>query len=314
MNRREFVASLLPLMYPNVIFPSTSDYFYDGWLPGNDAYVRKTFGQAANHLTNFGQNKVACLWKPFEVVTKESWVPRQQLGADCVAVAAGTALDILTAVQISLKKSKERWITETSTDMIYSGGRNLIPESKPKNGMRAEWVVKYLSKYGNLLRQKYGEHDLRPYTEKITKAWDRKGVPKELLTIAKEHPLLEYAQVNSWEEFRDAVAAGYPVLFCASMGGSNSKRDNDGFMTPSKKKWYHSWCGAGIVDGKRPGALLINSHGKHYGSGPKTHGQPDGSVWIDAKHIDRHCRNFKDSYALSLYKGFPKPEEDYILW
>lgn len=313
MNRRKFIATLLPLMYPSILIPK-DDYFYDGWLPGNEAQIQRTFGQAAGHLTNFGQNKVACLWKTFERITKKPWVPRKQLGNDCVAMAAGAALDILTTVQIVLRRSKERWVTGTSTDMIYSGGRNLIPKSKPSGGMCGEWVVKYLNEYGNLLRQQYGKYDLRPYTEKITKKWDRKGIPQELLTIAKEHPLLEYAQILSWEEFRDAIAAGYPVLFCASMSGSNSRRDSDGFMTPSKKKWYHSWCGAGIVDGKRPGALLINSHGKHYGSGPKTHGQPDGSVWVDAKHIDRHCSNFKDSYALSLYKGFPKPEERYILW
>ncbi|KKM77468.1 hypothetical protein LCGC14_1369730 [marine sediment metagenome] len=309
MNRREFlaIAAAAPLTY-------NSRYFYDGWLPSGNIYVQRTFGQAAKHLTNFGQNKLACLWKTFEHVTEESWTPRKQLGADCVAMAAGAALDILTTVQMTLKQTKERWVAETNTDMIYSGGRNLIPKSKPQNGMRAEWVVKYLNKYGNLLKQQYGEYDLRSYTKALTIKWDHKGVPAELLEIAKEHPLLEYAQVKSWIEFRDAIAAGYPVLFCASMGGSNSRRDSDGFIKPSKRKWYHSWCGAGIVDGKRPGALLINSHGEHYGSGPKTHGQPDGSVWIDAKHIDSHCRKFGDSYALSLYKGFPKPEEEYILW
>lgn len=307
MKRREFLVTALamPLIQIN---PS----FNDGWIPESDGLSHPRFKEW-KRLIDFGQNKVACLWKPYEQLTQKSWVPRQQKGPDCVAFATGAAMDILTAVQIILKGKRERFLAMTSTDMIYSGGRNLIAKRKPSGGMRAEWCVKYLKKYGNLLRQKYENYDLTPYSSATVKKWDRKGIPEELLVIAKEHPLLESAQVRSWEEFRDAVAAGYPVVFCASMGASNSRRDKEGFIRP-KGTWYHSWCGAGVDDGKRPGALLINSHGKNYGSGPKTHSQPNGSVWVDAKHIDKHCRNFNDSYALSLYKGFPKPEEDYILW
>ncbi len=318
MNRRDFltIALATPLLPPSRMdefFPPKSNSFNDGWIPEDlDSKSHPRFC-THSHLTNFGQSKVACLWKPYEQITKQLWIPRQQLGPDCVAFATGTAMDILTAVQIILKKIHERFLAISSTDMIYSGGRNLIAKRKPSGGMRAEWCVNYLEKYGNLLRQKYGRYDLTLYSSKTITKWDREGIPKELLIIAKEHPLLESAQVRSWEEFRDAVAAGYPVVFCGAMGGSNSKRDKDGFIKP-RGTWYHSWCGAGVADGKRPGALLINSHGRHYGSGPKTHGQPNGSIWVDAKHIDKQCRNFGDSYALSLYKGFPKPEEDYILW
>ncbi|MEE9548680.1 MAG: hypothetical protein V3V68_04930 [Nitrosomonadaceae bacterium] len=310
MKRRDFLTTALaaPLL---IRAPGQS--FNDGWIPESSGSSPPRFKEW-RRLVNFGQNKVACLWKPYEQVTKESWVPRKQLGPDCVAFATGTAMDILTAVQIILKGKRERFLAMSSTDMIYTGGRKLIAKQRSLGGMRAEWCVEYLKSYGNLLRQEYGEYDLTPYTKTTLKTWFSKGIPKELLVTAKEHPLLESAQVRSWEEFRDAIAAGYPIVFCATLGGGNSRRDKDGFIKPSRQKWYHSWCGAGIIDGKRPGALLINSHGKHYGSGPKTHGQPDGSVWIDAKHIDKQCRNFGDTYALSLYRGFPKPEEKYILW
>ena len=308
MKRRDFLTTALaaPLLI-------RAPAFNDGWIPEDPNSKGRPRFCTHNHLTNFGQSKVACLWKPYEQVTKQLWIPRQQKGPDCVAFATGAAMDILTAVQIILKGKRERFLAMSNTDMIYSGSRKIIANMKSMGGLRAEWCVSYLEKYGNLLRQKYGEHDLTPYSEATLKKWFNKGIPEELLAIAKEHPLLESAQVQSWEEFRDAVAAGYPVVFCASMGGSNSKRDKEGFIKP-KGKWLHSWCGAGVADGKRPGALLINSHGKHYGSGPKTHGQPDGSIWVDARHIDHQCRAFGDSYALSLYKGFPKPEEDYILW
>jgi len=124
---------------------------------------------------------------------------------------------------------------------------------------------------------------------------------------------MAYSQVQSWEDFRDAIAAGYPVLFCSRLSALNATRDADGFVK-TEKEWNHAWLGAGIDDTDRPGACLINSFGPDWASGPKRHNQPDGSVWIDAKIIDYHCRKSRDSYALSLYKGFPKPEERYILW
>lgn len=313
MKRRDFLATALPLPFLGWI-PRSQPQF--GWLPGYHS-SKQSFGQVAHHLDRFGSGKVACLWKPYQTVTGKSWEAHKQQGPDCVAQAAGGGMDLLTAVQIILKQSKEQWITKSNTDMIYAGGRKIIGENKlgRSGGMPGEWAVKYLKQYGNLLRQQYDDFNLTTYSKNTMRKWDNQGVPTELLTIAKEHPLLEYAPVKSWYEFRDAIAAGYPVLWCASFYGGYSRRDEDGFIkTSNRMKWYHAWLGAGVDDGERPGACLLNSHGSNYGSGPKRHGQPDGSVWVDARHIDKHCRNFGDSYALSLYKGFPKPEEDYILW
>ena len=310
MKRRTFLA-LLPSL-PSIF---TKQRLGHGWRPGH--YCRRpSFRKVAQHLTYYGHGKVACLWKPYQEVTGRPWLAHSQEGPDCVAQATGGGMDLLTTIQIALRKSKERWVTKTCTNMIYSGGRNLIGKGVlgRSGGMHGEWAVSYLKEYGNLLRMKYGSYDLTPYSEEILNYWDRKSIPEALLTIAKQHPLLEYAPVLSWTEFRDAIAAGYPVVFCASMGANRSRRDSDGFIKPSGR-WYHAWLGAGIDDTyKRPGALLINSHSSSWASGPKRHDQPDGSVWIDADVIDKHCKNWQDSYALSLYKGFPKPEEDYILW
>ena len=55
---------------------------------------------------------------------------------------------------------------------------------------------------------------------------------------------------------------------------------------------------------KRPGLLCMNSWGPNWISGPKRHGQPDGSFWVDAKVVTSMLRR-QDSFALSSFNGFP---------
>ena len=301
MLRREF----LSIVARKILAQKPNRY---GWIPGH--YSREI--SLIKHLHRYGEGKLACLWKPYQEVTGREWLAHDQAGSDCVAQATGGGMDLLTCKQIAIGK-KEKWITKSSTDAIYSGGRNLIGNING-GGMVGEWAVKYLQDYGNLLRKKYPPYNLQPSTADTLDHWDRVGLPKSLLAIAKQHPLISYTPVRSYNEFRDAITAGYPVLFCAALGGKDARRDKDGFIQP-RGTWHHGWLGAGVDDNDiRPGACLINSHSTNYGSGPKRHGQPDGSVWVDAKYIDYHCKRYQDSYALSGYHGFPIPERRYVLW
>ena len=317
MDRRDFLkyCSLVPFVFVpkfkfDVNFNNKKEQYF-GWIPGNRSQKDRLYN--LGNLKGFGADKVSCLWKPWEQVNNHAWIPHFQFWGDCVAHGTGTSIDLLTCILILIRKKRIKYITDSSTDAIYSGGRNLIAKRTPSAGMMGEWAVKYLKEYGNLLRKPYPPYDLTPYSEETVKHWDKNGLPDSLLVEAKKHPLLDYALVKSWEEVRDAVSGGNPVVFCASLGADDDQRDEDGFIKP-KGRWAHCWCIAGVQDGKRPGALLINSHGPLFGKGPKTYGQPDGSVWIDAEHIDYHVKKYEDSFALSNYKGFDKPDRDYIIW
>ncbi len=274
-----------------------------GWVPYQIGPDKKT-----KHLYGFGKDKVSCLWKSWAKATGSEFVPRKQRHADCVAFASATCLDLLTTIQMC--QGNGVFIKKSATDPIYSGGRNNIVHPRVNYGMRGGWAIRYLETYGNLLEQKYGKYDFTIYSEQTCIALDRQPLPESLLTYASQHPLLDSSALSSWEEIRDAVAAGYPVLFCSPMGLENSNRDRQGFVIP-KGTWYHAMVIAAVNDGRRPGGCFINSHGSNWASGPKTYGQPDGSVWVDAKYIDKYVM---EAYAFSSYKGFPKPERDYILW
>jgi hypothetical protein len=311
MDRRSFiVTALAAIATPK---KSVADSIFAknyGWIAEDRQLTRRLYD--VSNLKGFGQNKTACLWKAYTAVRGHDWIAHQQIGPDCVAHASGSCMDLLTCTRIESGK-REKYINDSSTDMIYAGGRKLIAGNPRGAGMQGSWAIKYLTNYGNLLRQNYGEYDLTPYNTETLRYWSRVGIPESLQEEAKKHPLLAHIQVNTFEEVRDVISAGYPVIFCSFMGANNDKRDEDGFIKPSGK-WAHAWTIAGVQDGRRPGVCLINSHGTSFGKGPKTYNQPDGSVWIDAEHIDHHLKRFNDSYAVSDYRGFIAPDRKYIFW
>ena len=231
---------------------------------------------------------------------------RHQADSDCVSQGTALAVDIAKCVDIFLKGDFERWVAETSTEDIYSGGRNIIGKSKLGNkpGCIGSWAAQYVNEYGGLPRDKYGNIDLTKYDGNKAREWGRSGftLPKEFLDIAKKHPILVVSQVNSWDEVRDLIYNGYGVTIASSQGFS-SVRDKDGFAKP-EGTWQHQMCLAGMDDeSPRPGALCCNSWGS-WNSGPKRYDQPDGSFWIDADELEDRILKTGDCWAYSGYEGF----------
>lgn len=280
MLRREFLAGLLTFPLTSKISQSKPLH---GWIPGYQHYSLCSF----TDYQDLGKGRVACLWEPWEIIHGPLLVYPQQW-MDCVARSAGLGLDLLTAIE------NHPFRAAASSDMIYAGGRE---GDRAEHGMHGIQAVKWLTHYGKLLRIKYPPYNLIKYSKRTCRYWDRRGVPKSLKIEAKKTPLLKYIHIRNWNQCRNAVASGHLILFCSSLGAQNNRRDKDGFIIP-KGTWCHAWLLAGIDDGKRPGACLINPHGSNWASGPKRHYQPDGSVWIDKRYIDYQLRNFRDSYAL----------------
>jgi len=308
MKRRSFLKYTASF----IAFPSLPKTKNFGWIVNEGIDGKSLYD--ISFLRNYGANKIACLWKAYSIVRKQQWIPHQQVGGDCVAQSAGSCIDILTCCRIALERKREKFIAESSTNLIYSGGRNEIPHRWLRGpGMEGSWAVKWLKEYGNLLRIEYPPYDLRPYNKQTLNYWDKNGVPESLKIEAKKHQIINYISVRSFAEIRDAVCSGHPVVFTSNIGVENDRRDDDGFVRPSGW-WAHAWMIAGVQDDRRPGVCLINSHGASFGKGPKAFDQPDGSVWIDAKYIDQSLKRFSDSYALTDYHGFIAPERNYNLW
>jgi hypothetical protein len=252
-----------------------------------------------------GKGKKVLLYEYIRKASGGSFPTRKQTVGDCVSQGAAYAVDAVKAVDIVINGDFEEWVAETATEDIYGGCRVQIGNGRLKgDGAVGAWAAKYVNEYGALPRGKYGNVDLTTYSGNRARDWGKrgKGVPKSLIPIAKQHPILTVSRVDSYEQVRDLICNGYAVTI-ASNQGFDSRRDKEGFAKP-KGNWAHQMSILGVDDEhKRPGVLVQNSWGRWNG-GPKRHDQPDGSFWVDAEEIEKTVLKKGDSWAFSGYEGF----------
>jgi hypothetical protein len=263
-----------------------------------------------------GAGKQATLWPFFEQVSGGPLQPHNQETGDCVAMAYGLGVDLLTGIQIVKRNSPQRWVAKAATEIIYGGGRieigrDIYNKSFRGGGMDGYLAAHFLKKYGVLLRQKYGEYDFTTYSGSVADSLGRSGVPDELEPLCRQHPIGWAALVQSWDEARDCIYNGYPVILCSNQGFiTRGGRDKNGYLSPGGK-WSHSMLLAGIDEEcDRPGGCIINSWGNFVDGGTKLN-QPVGSFWADASVISRICEQ-GDSIAISSYAGYPRENYDLL--
>ena len=238
---------------------------------------------------------------------------------DCVGQAAAMGCDVLAAAQIHYLRQPEAWVARASVEAIYWGSRDyalqvLVPEDverfKTSSGSSGEWAAEHLKKLGVLHRVRYRSGlntiDLHGYSPDRSRE-HMNDFPDWLEPLAKLHPVREISNVKSGTEALDAVCAGQPVLMCSSYAFP-AERDADGFTVPYlgafgiRQQWWHAMILTGAVFGDRPGGLIQNSHGP-WNVGPRPHGIPAGSFFVDLKYIDLMVKDWFDCWALSSYAG-----------
>jgi len=305
---------------------SSSSPIRAGWVnrqEAREAFVAKHrhpfLSQLNADIAGTGEGKKVFLWKIFEKLTGEPLKTHHQTIGDCVGHGFGLGIDVLTAVRILMFNKQEHWLTKTATEVIYAGSRieagggQLIGD-----GSTGVWAAEFIRNWGVLLREPYlnGKYDFTTYSGQKARELGKRGagVPDPLEPLCKLHPVKTCSVVRSWEECRDAVANGYPVVQCSNIGFTK-RRDRYGFLRRTRRPWHHAMAILGIDDeSHRGGALVQNSWGENWVSGPTRHGQPVGSFWVDAKTIDAAMRQ-GDSIAMSGYVGYPRLDvPDYILW
>lgn len=344
MDRRDFLkytaAAGSSLLVPSIGHCGNKKVVYSGWIPNPkvaDQFIRQSrspfFAQQAPKIIGSGKGRIVLLYKYLEkalggeIIPHTQYDPETKRGVgDCVGQAYGMAVDILGATQIYGTGKNERWVAKASTEAIYAGSRYEIGVNEHgarklllADGTNGIYTCEFLQSYGVLVRKKYGDIDLTEYSVDRAKDWGKNGVPDELESIAKQHPVRSYALVRNYEDVRDSIANGYPVVFCSSLGFEECKqcnpgglRDAEGFLKQCGT-WFHAFAGIGMDDTDRPGVLAINSWGSHWSGGPKRHKQPDGSFWIEAQDVDALCES-NDSFAISNFVGFPAQELNYNLF
>ncbi len=266
--------------------------------------------------TDAGQGKTRLLSDDYEKVHGHPYQPRYQGKApSCVGQAVAAAVDFLAVTDITSGQLERAPPAQASAEIIYGLSRQEIGQLGPLvgGGSMNIWAVQALQQYGAVAQLNYAlmGHDLRTPDPKLAIKFGVEGCPDGLEKIAKLHPVKNYYAINSYEDVRDAINAGCPVVIGSRQGfGSGVRtRDADGFLNPPRRlffpsRWNHSMVAIGVCDSGRKGVLILNSWGKEWINGPNRFDScPQGSFFVDASIIDSMVKQ-KDSYAVQGFKGY----------
>lgn len=269
-----------------------------------------------------GKGQTRLLHEDYEKIHGVVYVPRNQgRSPSCVGQAAAAAVDFLAPVEIVSGERERKPPAPAAAGVIYGLSRQEIGELGPDvgGGSLNIWAVQAMKQYGVVARLRYPllGIDLRqPSSERAIK-YGREGIPTELERIARLHPVKEYYAINSYKDLRDAIYAGCPVIVGSDQGFGNGKlkRDRQGFLNPPKRVffpsiWRHAMVCIGMCDNGRKGALILNSWGSKWISGPhRFKGTPEGTFFVDAAIIN-HMVKQQDSYAIRGFRGY----REYRIW
>lgn len=339
MDRRIFIqtvaGSIATVMTPNLLRGATcSSKIYAGWYPNRSEskrYIQRTkrpyfVERAGTSVIGNSKGRTALLYKYLEKALGGAIVPHDQELGDCVGQGYGFGTDTLSATQIFGAGRPEQFIGKTSTESVYAGSRFEIGYKIYGNarllkhdGSFGAYAAEFVREFGTLVRKPYGEIDLTNYRPDLAKLWGKEGVPDNLEPLIRKHPVRTTGLVRNYQEARDALSNGYPIVICSGVGFNPQcrkcnpgGRDSLGFLNPCGT-WYHCMVLIAVDDTDRPGCLCMNSWGPDWVGGGSRLGQPAGSFWIDAKTVTKILSD-GDSFALSGYIGFPSQDLDYILF
>lgn len=147
--------------------------------------------------------------------------------------------------------------------------------------------------------------DMRVYSAARAKQWQR-GPPEGYEYIASGYRS-GFVQIETWEQLRDAIANGVPVIVGSSVGYGSTRgctRNSEGMLRARWwSKWNHAMVFCGVSDGKSKRALLLNSWGENWVKGPKWLGdEPEGSFWV-SKSDAEDMLAYGDAYAILPIPG-----------
>ncbi len=256
------------------------------------------FGVAAYDLEFSGEGKLSLPYKSLLKFQPNFGPSESQTTGDCVSHSTRNAIDLTRAVEIDIKGEAEEYIARGATEAIYQS------RSHMGQGMTCSGAARYVNEVGGLLiRKNYESVNLSKYNSKLGA---KKLIPREIYkTEAAKHQVKTISLITSIEEARDALANGYGISVCSGYGFS-SVRDKNG-IAKQKGSWSHAMAWIACDDTREiydeTLFLVQNSWGK-WNSGPKTHGQPDGSFWIRESSA-RKMLGARGSFVFSDVDGFP---------
>lgn len=260
---------------------------------------RPVFASAAAGLRGSGEGKTVLLSAAVRsVVGKDIPYPAQQIGC-CVGRGFAAGVDILACVEIAVDKQAEEF-QETSHEAIYGLSREIGNFLGPvgQDGSVGAWAAKAVNQHGTVSRNVVG-----PYSDRKAGEWGHRGVPADIKSKMK-NKVRTVSLVQTYEEARDSIANGYPVVVCSNRGFT-MERDSRGFCKP-QGTWNHCMLFMGIRH-DIPGLLCMQSWGMDNPRGPMVLDQPSNTFWVEDRVSDDMLGQ-GDSWALCDFDGYAARE------
>ena len=232
----------------------------------------------------------------------------------CVGCGWKHSADVCQATAI-LNGAPFEW-KPVSVEVIYAGSRVDVGGGRMRgDGSVGAWAEKWCQSAGGIAAmQKYQSVDLSTFSPARARQWGSRGIPSDVKTAAREHPVKGCALVKSWADVKKAIQQGYPVAVCSDQG-FRMTRDSTGRCRP-QGVWPHCMAIIGVRtagDGHTEGGFILNSWGDNAHTGPVwPPDMPVAGFWADASVIDRMVRQ-GDSFALADVAGFPARKLDWTV-
>jgi hypothetical protein len=220
----------------------------------------------------------------------------------CVGFSSTRALEYTNLAEIAHGESEE--FREIAPEIVYSISR--VQEAKNRwagsDGSNGGYAAAALKDYGTIARGLYGKYDLTKFTKELgntVRLWAKgDGLPTELLNLAKDHKITNFAKINSWDEMKKAIAQGYFIVVCSNQGFTKNR--NNGVAAPSGS-WAHAMCVSGYFDDH---AVIDNSWDQYF-TGSRGPLVDDGSFLAHKDTVSKMI-GYGDTFALSGFNGFKK--------
>lgn len=246
--------------------------------------------EAPASWTTDGKGAVHLLYRDYKQKTGRDFEAMSQGKApSCVGCAIAKGYEIMHGVPFS-----PEWAYAASRE----GKKTVGP------GSFAGWAADASKEIGMLPAATYSAigEDFRVYSAALANQYGRRGPPEHLNPIAGLYKSPGYYKIRSWEELRGAIANGHAVIFGSNISFGprygQVKARNGTLRQRWWGKWNHSMVFIGLDDREDKGALVMNSWGENWVSGPKRFkGEPDGCFWV-TKSSAVDIINQGDTYAL----------------
>ena len=256
--------------------------------------------------------KTICLWKHAEkILNKKNLDVRNQsnLGS-CVGFGTATAITLTYLNEIANGDPEE--FKYMNPAVIYAGSRVEVGGNGSKSPFRGDgsigaWAAAFCMKWGSLANEKYGQYDLNKYDIPQTRVWAANGLPDELLSEAKKHPISNATMVKTVEDAWRSLANGHGISICSSQG-FNTKRDANGICSPSGN-WSHCMCLTGVHHINDVLYFFVeNSWGSYMGISNPAPFNANLGTFLAKGDVVAKMLKMNDTFAYAGYTGFEKKD------